>query len=219
MKRYTTFVLTICCLLLLCIKAYSQKRISLDGTLQEKTISYEVIESNASIYKVKVNIHGLYDNIIENEQGLFHLLILDGCNNHMEIGNPSLPYYTQLIAIPPGSEIKATVIEEKWTETEVGTIYPAQSPIYEEQHTKGFNKNENIYKSVFTPEVVTIGKERVWKGIRNVGVFVCPFKYYPSENRLSVLSSFILQVSFQGQDASTLQEETSNYGLFNNKKQ
>ena len=92
MKRYTTFVLTICCLLLLCIKAYSQKRISLDGTLQEKTISYEVIESNASIYKVKVNIHGLYDNIIENEQGLFHLLILDGCNNLMEIGNPSLPY-------------------------------------------------------------------------------------------------------------------------------
>lgn len=216
MKRLFYIFFTIVCYLSISVKGYSQKRFFFDDSQIGKTISCELLESNASSYKVKVNIHGLYDNIIENEFGFFHLLSLDGGTHLMDTGNPSLPCLTQLITIPPGSEVSVSIIEENWTETEVGTVYPTQAPAYEEQRLKGFQKNENTYKSAFIPDIVSLSKECVWKGIRNVGISVCPFKYYPSENRLLVLDKFILEVNFLRQKSTILQEEKNNYGLFNN---
>ena len=216
MKRLFYICFSIVYLLVLSNKSYSQQWISIDGSQRGKTISSEVIESNSTSYKVKVKIHGLYDNIIKNEHGLFHLLGFDGGFNLMKTGNPSLPCFTQLIAIPPHSEVSASVIEENWMETEVGTLYPTQNYIDDEQHPKAFQKNENTYKCAFIPNMVTLGEEHRWKGIRNVGISVCPFKYFPTEDKLSVLSSFVLQVCFQRQRPTLLWEDTSGHGLFNN---
>ena len=212
--KNNTYIITICCLFLLCGKAFSQEWISIDGKPKGEAVTMKVIESSPSKYEVRISVNSLNVDSVKNENRWFHYLTFDKGCNLQNLGNPSLPCITQLIAIPSDAEVSASVYEEKWTDIEMGTIYPAQNPT--ENAERDFVMNENVYNSEFIPNIVTLGKEREWRGIRNVGVSICPFKYYPRENRLSVLSNFVLQVSFNNRKGAVLQEDSNQYGLFDN---
>ena len=214
--KNNTYIITICCLFLLCGKAFSQEWISIDGTPKGEAMTLKVVESNSSVYKVEVSIRGLNDDIIKNENGSFHFISFGKGCNLQNLGAPALPCITQLIAIPPRSEISVSVFEEKWTDMNIGTICPAQKPSYDLEVSEDFLMDEIVYNNEFIPNIVTIGKEKEWRGIRNVGLSICPFKYYPQENRLSVLSDFVLQVRFNSQEGASLMEDSLRYGFFNN---
>ena len=58
-----------------------------------------------------------------------------------------------------------------------------------------------------------------WRDIQNTNVSVCPFKYYPQENRLAVMTQFVLRVSFtynQDQRTSSFTNVEDPYCLFDN---
>lgn len=155
-----------------------------------------VLKNDVSSYQVEVTINGIYDWQIKDKHGNFHRLFLDGGGTLLSHGEPMLPLISQIIAIPPGAEVSASIVEEKWVDIKIGRILPAQLSSRDNYSNNSFQYDERIYYQPYYPPIVSVSREHTWRGIRNVGINVCPLKYYPDENKLSVLSKFILNVSF-----------------------
>lgn len=218
MKRLFYIFSSVFCFITISNKAYSQQWISIDGTPQGKAVTKTVLESNQYTHKVRVSIHGLHDNLISRGNHNYHFLSIDEIGRLSIVGEPSLPIINQLIAIPPGSKMTASVEELEWTDVKMETVYPAQDPIKKSGHDS-ITINEQVYGKSFLPAIVSTGKEMTWKGIKNKGVAVCPFRYYPQENRLSVLKEFVIRIVFSqigSPRKDIVQEQTNPLGLFDN---
>ena len=193
---------------------FSQEWVSLNGKQQREAVNMTVLQSDALGYKVKVTVNGLYDETVQNEKGTFHSLSLGRVERLLTMGSPALPCINQIIAIPPDATMSVSVEEDEWKDLEIGFVYPAQSQFLAEN--KVFHINDTVYQHSFIPSTVKVGKESTWRGIRHAGVSVCPFKYYPQENRLSVLCSYTLKVEFSQKQITSLQKIDSRFGLFAN---
>jgi len=193
---------------------FSQEWVSLNGKQQREAVNMTVLQSDALGYKVKVTVNGLYDETVQNEKGTFHSLSLGRVERLLTMGSPALPCINQIIAIPPDAAMSVSVEEDEWKDLEIGFVYPAQSQFLAEN--KVFHINDTVYQHSFIPPIVRVGKESTWRGIRHAGVSVCPFRYYPQENRLSVLCSFTLKVEFSQKRITDLQKVDTRFGLFDN---
>lgn len=211
MKR---FFLSLCVMQLLLCSAFSREWIPLDGKHENEAVTMSVLQSDAFGYKVKVAVHGLYDETVQNEKGIFHSLSLGRVESLLTKGNPALPCINQIIAIPPDAIMSVSVEEDEWKELDMGLIYPAQSQFLAENNV--FHINDTVYQHPFIPSILKVGKENTWRGIRHAGVSVCPFRYYPQENRLSVLCSFTLKVEFNQKRITDIQKVDTRFGLFDN---
>lgn len=196
MNRFINFIMT-SLLLFLCCDAFSQEWISLDKSNAGNAVTINTLKSDATTHVAKFSIHGIFDKVIKNQKGEFHKLSIGSNGCLVEVGRPSLPILTQLIAIPEGASISVSIVEAKWKDVNVGKIYPSQKPLTEDEKTNEFYINEGTYSKAFVPQLVKVGKEMEWRGVRNVRLEICPFKYYPEKDLLSVLSDFTLCVSFE----------------------
>ena len=198
MKKNTNRLLLITALLFLFGNVYSQKWIPLGGGQKGEAVTKEVIEDNATTFKVNVRLNGIYDTEIATDNGSFHKLSLGSLGRLLKAGDPSLPTLAFRLAITPGTKPSVSLENEVWTDVEMGTIAPAQATALEAGSEDGIRLNTDAYGQAFLPSLVQMGKEGCWRGTRNTSVTVCPFRYYPQENRLSVLKEFQLHVDFSG---------------------
>lgn len=195
--KYRLFrLLLTSCVLSFAGNAYSQDWISLGSNNKDEAVTTKILEDNTSVYKVKYSINGLYDKIITNEKGLFHFISLGNDNNLSVIGAPSLPRVNRFIAIPEGADISVSVAEEKWTEIEIGQVYPSQRPTLENEKASEFIFDENAYREMFVPQQIQIEKGIEWRGINCANISICPFRYNPVDGRLFVMREFVLQIGF-----------------------
>lgn len=219
MNGITFRLLSVLVLLMSAGTSKAQKWIPFDEQEGDKTISAEIIKSDPTEYTVKVTMHGLSDELVTNGHGDFHRLSF-GRDGYLSVtGEPSLPLFTQSIAIPTGATISAEITDGQWTDVEMGKIYPAQKPLLETEIARGFDYEEDVYNGNYMPTLLYIGNEMLWRNIRNTNVSVCPFKYYPQENRLSVMTQFVLKVSFaydQRQDVNSFSKVEDPYSIFDN---
>lgn len=225
MKEGIYKLLLTSCLLFLFESAFSQEWIPLNsstkGSTKGQAVTMDVMEDDESSYQVHVSVNGIYDNVIQNEHGTFHSLSF-GSNGYLtKEGEPALPLITQLIAIPSGTSPSVSIRNEVWEEIAIGTVYPAQSPYIGNRHITDFIFSDSTYGHPFMPFVLRQEKEMNWRGIRNFRVQICPFRYYPQENKLQVLKEFALVVDFHAQSISQstrkeLARETTHMGIFDN---
>ena len=210
------------CLYFFSCSVFSQEWISLGGNAKGEIIKMDVLENNESTYKVHFSVNGLYDNIICNKYGSFHSLSFGSNGYLVKEGEPALPLITRLIAIPPGTSPSVSIRNEIWEEVTIGTLYPAQKSLYGDTLNTEFILDDSVYMEPFIPSVLRPGKEMNWRGIRNIRIQVCPFRYYPQNNRLLVLKDFILDVIFQEQDSSLTKRKVlcnahKHLGIFDNR--
>lgn len=221
MKEGIYKLLLTSCLLFLFESAFSQEWIPLNGSTKGQAVTMDVMADDESSYQVHVSVNGIYDNVIQNEHGTFHSLSF-GSNGYLtKEGEPALPLITQLIAIPSGTSPSVSIRNEVWEEIAIGTVYPAQSPYIGNRHITDFIFSDSTYGHPFMPFVLRQEKEMNWRGIRNFRVQICPFRYYPQENKLQVLKEFALVVDFHAQSISQstrkeLARETTHMGIFDN---
>lgn len=175
----------------------AQRWIPFDEHKEGDNISTEIIRSNPTEYLVKVTIHGLSEEVVVNEMGEFHCISIGRNEFLSKVGEPSLPLFSQTTAIPTGAKLTAKVIDEQWTDVEIGKIYPTQESFLGNRQPMAFCYDEVVYCENYIPTLLTISESSQWRNIQNANISVCPFKYYPQENRLSVMNQFVLQVSFE----------------------
>lgn len=196
-------------------KVFSSTWIPIDNQSKGETISKDILESNETACKIKITIHGLYDQEIKGEYGTFHKLSIESDAYVSNIGEPTLPLITELIAIPKGASFKVSIIETEWTDIQIGTIYPYQKPLLEREKPTVFSMSEKAYKDIYIPPLVQIGDVEIWRNIRNFRIALCPFKYYPTKNSLSVLKEFVVQIYFDGTEKGCI-ASNDEWGLFSN---
>lgn len=214
MRLYKYILLPLFFVLSYCCSLSAQQWIPIASASEKNAVSMDVIKSDASTYQVHVVINGLYDQSFTNEEGAFHGLSLGMGGTLMNLGEPALPLVNRLIAIPPGARISASIVNEKWTDIDMGIIWPVQIPQHYSNKPTGFTMDNNAYGKDYVPKVVSIGEEHSWCGIRNVGVYVCPFRYNATANKLSVMSDFVLSVDFPRKDG----QSTKNVNLLENER-
>jgi len=172
---------------------------SLDGKAEGRDVTTEILKSDASVYKAKMSVHGFYNRTISIDGNEYQEIYMDEGAGTLRVGEPNLPTITQSVAIPDGATYKVSITEEKWQDIEIGKIYPAQETTKGNEPTPPFTILESAYKEKeYSPFLIGEGNEGNWRNIRFTAFAVCPFKYYPLQNKLSVLTEFVLQVDFTG---------------------
>lgn len=184
---------------------YSHTWISLNNSSSIEDYSIKILESNATVYKAQFTIHGFTDNIVTKKNIEYHLLSMSSGSYLTNVGEPQLPTISQLIALPGEANYNITISEGDWKDIDMGIIYPVQHDYKEKELEPKFEMSNDIYQdSIYKPNLVKIGEEQIWRNIRNVCISVCPFRYSTKRRKLSVLSNFILEISFSDMQGQTL---------------
>lgn len=197
----------------------NQNWISLDGTVEYTSPTIQIHESNLLNYVVKVKIHGIRSEKIVEEGIMYNKLSIDDNFTLSNVGEPALPIISQLIGIPSGKEYKASITEEKWMDiNNIGKIYPFQELLFENEQSRPFVISDSIYNAyIYNSCVINTSEKMNFRGLENVNFAICPFKYFPSTNKLSVLSEFTFTVTFQKQASIPKINKTENIiHIFNN---
>lgn len=199
MKRmfYRKCLFTSICVFIFLGHIKSQTWISCNDNNFNECFTAEILHSDEQSYRVRITINGFYDDIINDNDSNYHKITFPKELSLQNIGEPSLPVITQLIGLPDNTTATATIVENCWKDMIVGRIWPKQPEVFGENDSRIIQKSDVIYNdSVFEPAILSIGDKKFWKGIGNVYLSLCPFKYYPRTGKLSILSDFIVEVRF-----------------------
>lgn len=178
------------------LHSFSEDVIRLDTTAINQCITSEVLHSDSHSYTVRIKMHFLRDDVVAVSGMEYHKLSIDGQSLLDNMGEPALPIITKHIGIPVGSSADVRITENQWKNVSVGRIFPYQNYQNTDDGTR-FHISESVYRSdQYMPQRVKLSENTVWKGIENLYVSICPFKYYPLQNKISVLTDFTLHVDF-----------------------
>lgn len=188
-------IFIICCFFAI-NNSYSKKRIALDNNLS-KCFTVQTIESNSDNYIINVQFHGFYDTVSTISDIEYHRISIDSCYTLSNIGEPALPVLTKSIALPKGCTYVVELANEKWAEFPMGYIYPFQKPLLETEKEPSFTINKSIYESdIYISQTLHWTDKHYWRGIENINLALCPFKYYPAQQKLSALKECTIKVRF-----------------------
>lgn len=198
MKSYKYIIVLLLNLIALPLQA--QTWVAIDNEIQNKQHpQIDVLISNAEQYKFCMRIYGyekstIYENNIPYEQ----ISIADWQPSFNNVGEPSLPAFTQFIGLPANKECTVTISNAEWVTVPVGKIYPSQE-LREESDTTEFQFiiNDSIYNcNEYVIEQYIIGEKACIGGMYGVTLSVAPIKYYPSRNEMDILKSCVVAVNF-----------------------
>lgn len=200
----------------------AQDCIRIDDVESTDCLSFNVIESNPQKYVFNVKIHKLISEKRRINGETYNYLSIDGGICTQNIGEPSLPIICRHIGIPASSTFDVEIVENKWNNIQVGKLFPTQKPLTEIPKEPLYVISDSIYnvEQYDYPTTETSNKMR-WRGIDNIYLKLCPFKYYPTKKTLSVLSDFTVVVTFieskEGESKVQKHEEKDLY-IFDNKE-
>lgn len=199
--------------------AYSQtKWVSLENNPKATAPTMTILTSDRTMYQVKVNIHGYYDEIVNEESTNYHKISLGTGFTTTEIGQPAMPTIPQLIALPTNRLCTSSISEDKWVDVTIGRIHPYQKPLLETEQSAKFVVNESVYnQDLYKTFLINRSDTSIWRDIRNIAFSICPFKYFPQTNKLSVLTEFVFTVRFSPQsDMPNSRIKQKNLSIFDN---
>ena len=159
--------------------------------------SIERIEANESSYAFRVTINSIIDSSVVHNGEVYHYLQLEEGYFLNNVGQPQLPVITQLANIPKNATYTTSLLEEEWTTIHVGKILPSQRDYLEASNQPDFEIDTAVYNAKeYIYPLVSCDDRFEWRKNTSTLFTICPFKYYPSENKLAVLSKFVFCVSF-----------------------
>lgn len=204
------------------IQTFAQSPILIGDPRANKCVSVDILESSPAIYKAKIRINKLLSADINRCGNVYQEILFDDTETLQNIGEPALPVIIQHIGLPQEAGYSVDIVEGKWLDMRVGKIYPKQIPQTSYTEKDSFYISDSVYKSnVYNCSLLDKSDIMRWKGIENVYLTICPFKYYPSINMISILSEFTLVVNFHSSNSKKINNtrlyEKSDLSLFDNK--
>jgi len=183
------------------IHSHAKNLITFGNTFSKNCVSKQIMQSSHTIYKARIIINNIN---CEEEQinGTEYIrLKLDDESFTLAEGEPLLPVIIQHIGMSPGASYKIDIEEHEWTDVPIGRIIPAQSPFITEPTIEEFVISDSTYESEsYIPTFLSLSETQRWKGIDNFYVKICPFRYYPRKETISVLRDFTITILFENTD-------------------
>lgn len=210
---------------LLCLLSYNAAALSMaDQSANDKLTENElfitnILQSDNEQYFVEVSIKDLIIKEIDIDGERFSVVSSKDCYTDDIEGNPTLPIYTQCVALPAFStSLQSAAIEElEWDTIMVGRLMPRQPSFLEGEIAKGLIINRVVYEGGwYSPKLIQTSDVQIFRGIRNTDIRVCPFKYDAESGKLAVLRRFRLKVSFARGNTRGSVNPSRYHFLFNN---
>lgn len=157
----------------------------------------KIIESNINRYKARVKIYGIRSfQILQNEYN-FQKITFEEDKTHGEKGQPEFPIISQNLCVPPNANFNVCIQDSLWTDISIGYIFPHQEECRDSYISDHFLFNADAYSTdAYLPQIVQASEIMTYLNVKNVFIDVCPFKYYPQEKKLSIMTEFTLCVNF-----------------------
>ncbi|MBR3947348.1 MAG: peptidase C25, partial [Bacteroidales bacterium] len=208
MKRLL-FLVVLCAM---CSFAFSQNgRIPLTPTTQRSAL----LQSNSmSGFSTTFSFNSIESNAISNEKGDFSEIYIDGSFPYGEVGSPSLPMITRMIAIPQGATPVVTVngySESEYTlaDYDINTLSAQQAPVRKDVDPTSveYVVNESAYSrdTYTTDEIASVEYLGTMRGIRIGKLTIRPVAYNAAAKTVKVYNDVNVTVSFENADAGLTQ--------------
>jgi hypothetical protein len=149
---------------------------------------------NAAVYEYEFNFS---EPRIERENG--HMLVnVEGCRLSGVQGEPLLPHYSFMIALPPGEEPESLELIRNNIKN-----YPVLLPLLPKQadrpysagrQERGLLKNEKVYELTQYKNDTITAATHVFRGTRVLTGVVLPVTYFPAAGNIELASSLTLRV-------------------------
>ena len=207
MKRFALILLV----LLTGISSHAQQWISLGRTADRAEVTIDQVEK----LQIEFGYAAIRSSQIENRNGAFAELLLEGGNTDGEVGQPKLPVTQRFIEIPFGAEPQVKVIGSTMLEFDLGDygiqkIVPVQPPVSKEDvpESMPFVMDEETYANdaYLGYDLASIQVVGTMRGYRIAKLTVAPVKYNPVRNKIQVYNDITLEVTFPGADLALTKE-------------
>lgn len=141
------------------------------------------------------------NSIVENGQ-TYQTIAIPGFSPMQEVGKPSVPVKTEIIAIPSHAIPKITILYSENQIIPNIRIFPAQKPEIDSkpsiQNSFAFDKMAYQSNSVFPVNVAEILDVQVLRGNKLVYLQIRPVQYMAKSNSIKVYSKLRIRVDFEG---------------------
>ncbi len=196
----------------MCSFAFSQNgSIPLNPTA---TKSGSLQSNSMSGFSTTFSFNSIESQSISNEKGNFSEIYIDGSFPYGEVGSPSLPMVTRLIAIPEGATPVVTVngyseSEYALADYDINTLSAQQAPVRKDVDptTVEYVVNNAAYASnaYTTDEIASVEYLGTMRGIRIGKLTVRPVAYNAAANTVKVYNDINVSVDFENANAALTQ--------------
>jgi hypothetical protein len=175
----------------------------------------ECVKSDMTGLKASFSFSSLDARNIETTRGNLSEIYIDGTYPNGNVGEPQLPMFTRLIAIPTGATPIVTVgahSETEYTLSDygIGTVAAMQAPIHKnlDPNTMEYAFNEAAYArdSYNNDPIAMVEVLGTMRGITLGRLIVQPVRYNPVAGTVKVFNDIEVNVDFQNGDAESTEQ-------------
>lgn len=196
----------------MCSLAFSQNgRIPLTPTA---TKSGSLQSNSMSGFSTTFSFSSIESQAISNEKGNFSEIYIDGSFPYGDLGSPTLPMITKMIAIPEGATPVVTVNgysenEYALADYDINTLTAKQAPVAKniDPTTVEYVVNEAAYarNTYTTDEIASVEYLGTMCGLRLGKLTIRPVAYNAAENTIKVCNDINVTVDFENANAALTQ--------------
>ena len=172
----------------------------------------ECVKSDMTSLKANFSFSSLEATNVETKGGAFSELYINGTYPNGNVGDPALPMFTRIIAIPTGAT--PVVAVDSYSETQyklsdygIGTISAMQAPVRKNIHPDSvkYTVNEAAYarNSYNDDPIAMVEVLGTMRGITLGRIIVRPVRYNPVAGTVKVFNDIEMSVDFQNGDAES----------------
>ncbi|MBR5030910.1 MAG: hypothetical protein IKX63_07415, partial [Muribaculaceae bacterium] len=196
--------------LMLGIGAIAQQKIQLRSANRA-----ECTQSDMTGLKASFSFSSLDADKIETTKGEFSELYIEGTYPNGNVGEPQLPMFTRIIAIPTGATPVVTVnsySEKEYTLSDygIGKIAAMQAPVRKniDPSTVEYAYSEAAYaRNSYNENPIAMVEELgTMRGITLGRIIVQPVRYNPAAGTVKVYNDIEVSVDFPGGDAVSTEQ-------------
>lgn len=149
----------------------------------------------------------------------YSLLKIKGFSSQGEVGEPSLPVYQDIIAVPCKTGLSVEILASQYTEFDNYTIYPAQEETVDgDTITPAFRKSVAAYaRNSFTPtELAKIETVQDYRGVPLAFVSIRPVQYNPATGKIRCYSNIRYRINYDESEFAPCGLNNTDYAMLGN---
>ncbi|MCR3884960.1 MAG: C25 family cysteine peptidase, partial [Methanothrix sp.] len=174
----------------------------------EDAAEVRLLASDAGGFVIDLHLRGLKVEVAEIGGETFHVLTVSEKATTIEVGRPEIPVVSEVIAVPAGARIRATVIKSSYSAYPGYRVRPFQPPEVDcdpSGEARPFVIDEEFYsQDAFYPrELVVVGAPGTWRDLDVVELQMNPVAFNPASGELRVYDHLRVRIDYEG---ATLEE-------------